>query len=442
MSLRHAGRMLFAWSAVLGTCTLLGGCQSTSVGSLLSQHDTSRPQFAGQQPVLTPGMQLDWSIQTSHESPGLIKSGRSAVGPDGTIALGPYGTCKVGGLTPAQASRVIERQLAGYVRGPSVAVRLVTPDGATAQDVAWRPASKAARATSAPIQTVSAKQPARTVVFQAMEEPAPKPGTIPMPREVAPGSHDVMMAAPVVTLPAAPPAPDELKRVLLPAYVIGPPDVLQIESLKGKPGQPIRGPHLVRPDGTIGLGIYGSIVVAGLTVDQAKEVIARAVHVQLNEEKITLKEVYDYISVDVLAFNSKVYYVITDNAGQGEVVQSFPVTGNETVLDAISKINGLPPVASKRHIWVARRTRPEHPAVQLPVNWVGITQGGETATNYQIFPGDRVYVQSDRFYTFDRNLAKVLSPIERLFGASLLGSQTVNSIRSGAISGGTGGVVR
>ena len=45
--------------------------------------------------------------------------------------------------------------------------------------------------------------------------------------------------------------------------------------------------------------------------------------------------------------NSKVYYIITDGAGSGEQVFRFPVTGSETVLDAISQIGGLPPVSSK-----------------------------------------------------------------------------------------------
>src|SRR5206468_5629499 len=57
---------------------------------------------------------------------------------------------------------------------------------------------------------------------------------------------------------------------------------------------------------------------------------------------------------------------------------------------------GLPPVASKCHIWVARPTPIEVCQEQtLPVDWCGITQRGETATNYQILPGDRIYVQSN-----------------------------------------------
>ena len=59
------------------------------------------------------------------------------------------------------------------------------------------------------------------------------------------------------------------------------------------------------------------------------------------------------LSVDVVAYNSKVYYIITQGAGLGDNVRRLPVTGNETVLDAISQINGLSQVSSK-NIWIAR----------------------------------------------------------------------------------------
>src|SRR5262249_10335809 len=126
--------------------------------------------------------------------------------------------------------------------------------------------------------------------------------------------------------PGPPPGPpSELKRVTLPTYVIGVTDMLQIDSLEGLKTQPVHGPHLVRPDGTVGLGIYGEAYVAGQTIDQARVSIAQAIVSKLRREPgpkgetgKTLKDVYDGLSVDVLAYNSKVYYVITDGAGYGD----------------------------------------------------------------------------------------------------------------------------
>ncbi len=186
--------------------------------------------------------------------------------------------------------------------------------------------------------------------------------------------------------------------------------------------QQTRGEHLVRPDGTIGLGIYGSVYVTGMTLAQAKFAIEKHLSQFMADPEISL---------DVFAYNSKVYYVIFDGGGYGEQVYIFPSTGNETVLDAIGRIYGLPPVASKRRIWVARPAPSCVGCFQiLPVDWRAITRGAQTETNYQIFPGDRIYVEADCLIHLDNALAKILAPIERVFGVTLLGASTVQSIRN------------
>ena len=82
------------------------------------------------------------------------------------------------------------------------------------------------------------------------------------------------------------------------------------------------------------------------------------------------------------------YYLVTDSAGKGEQVTAFPATGSETVLDVVPKAEGT----AKRTIWIAR-TLAGQPEQILPVDWKAITQLGRTRTNYQILPGDRVYVK-------------------------------------------------
>ncbi len=186
--------------------------------------------------------------------------------------------------------------------------------------------------------------------------------------------------------------------------------------------QPMRGEHLVRQDGTIRLGTYGSVYVAGLTLAEAKCAVERhlAQFVQGPE-----------IALDVFACNSKVYYVIYDGAGFGQQVFRLPITGNETVLDAISSVACLPALAPKKCIWVARPAPCDSPCVQiLPVDWRAITTAGSTCTNYQIFPGDRIYVASQPSITVNNTIAKLLAPIERLFGVPLLGAATVSTIRT------------
>jgi protein involved in polysaccharide export with SLBB domain len=172
-----------------------------------------------------------------------------------------------------------------------------------------------------------------------------------------------------------------------------------------------------------------------MTLDEAREVIQDHLSRRIKREKLQ-------VSVDVVAYNSKVYYVITDGGGYGEQVYRFPITGSETVLDAIGQIYGLPAVASKRHIWLARRSPGQNcpPDQILPVDWCAITQRGITTTNYQVLPGDRIYVQADCWITLDTVVGRVLAPFERIMGAILLTSETINSIkgRTGGSGGGGG----
>src|SRR5262249_53141465 len=77
----------------------------------------------------------------------------------------------------------------------------------------------------------------------------------------------------------------------------------------------------------------------------------------------------------------------------GEQVQRFPCHGNETVLDAVAQVAGLPKVASRCRMWVARPAGPDNPCQVLPVDWKAITQRGAAATNYSLMAGDRIYVE-------------------------------------------------
>jgi protein involved in polysaccharide export with SLBB domain len=302
------------------------------------------------------------------------------------------------------------------------------------------------RSSAPSAQTQQGGPPAARPTNQPPENAFPAPSPKPPLRRPAEPTAAPRLAPPMVeTLPVARPmgpivsglgpcqVPQECSKISLPTYIIEPPDVLLIESTQSLRDQPIRGQHLVRPDGTIGMGIYGSVYVAGMTLEQAQAAIVAQVSTRV--QRLDARDLY----VDVLAYNSKVYYVITDGGGYGEQVLRFPITGNETVLDAISQIAGLPAVASKKQIWLARPVPGDcHQHQILPVDWLAITQGAVTATNYQILPGDRVYVMADRWITFDSRVAKVLSPFTRMLGFTLLGAETVQTIRN-RNGGGNGG---
>ncbi len=184
--------------------------------------------------------------------------------------------------------------------------------------------------------------------------------------------------------------------------------------------QQIVGEHLVGLDGTVNLGTYGSVYVTGMTLADARQVIEQHLSQFLEDPKISL---------DIFSYNSKVYYVILEGGGQGDRVQRFPVTGNETVLDAISNIGGLTPFSSKA-IWIARPAPAGMACDQvLPVNWKDVTRGGSTATNYQVLPGDRIFISENRLVALDASLERLTRPFERMFGFTALGAQTIQSLQ-------------
>ena len=186
--------------------------------------------------------------------------------------------------------------------------------------------------------------------------------------------------------------------------------------------QQVRGEHLVRQDGTISLGSYGCVYVAGLTLAQAKVAIERHLCQYLLDPEIT---------VDVLAYNSKFYYVITDGAGFGQQVYRFPITGKETVLDAINNIGGLPPVASPQKIWVARpgaggRGLLADPAGGLAGHHPGRGDGDELPAVPRR-PG--LCEQRSVPEGGQRDGQVLFAPIQRMLGVAVYGASLANSFR-------------
>lgn len=190
--------------------------------------------------------------------------------------------------------------------------------------------------------------------------------------------------------------------------------------------QEISGEHLVGPDGTVTLGSYGSVMVVGMTLSQVKQAIEYHLSQFLDSPEV---------AVSVFSYNSKVYYLITQGGGMGDGVYRFPITGNDTVLDAVAQINGLEPVSSKK-IWIARPSPCSNACQILEVDWHGITAMAQANTNYQILPGDRVFVAEDKLVAFDTALSKLIAPVERVMGFSILGASTATRFSGNVLKGG------
>jgi polysaccharide biosynthesis/export protein len=181
---------------------------------------------------------------------------------------------------------------------------------------------------------------------------------------------------------------------------------------------PVTGEYLIGPDGTINLRQYGTLYVAGKTITE--------IRTDLNKH---LARYFDSpeASVEVRQFNSKVFYVITEGAGMGDNIRRVPITGSDTVMDALSAVNGLSQLSGKT-VWVARPAPGGFGCEQiLPVDYEAITHGASAATNYQIMPGDRVFVAEDNMIAANTWLNKMTAPIEKLLGVVSLGTSTARS---------------
>ncbi len=310
--------------------------------------------------------------------------------------------------------------------------------------------------------------------------------------------------------PADTAIPSELAKVTLPAYRIEPPDVISIDIVKMVPlppyrletfdalavnvlgtllDQPINGVYLVNAEGSVDLGpAYGTVRVAGMTVDEAKKAIVnhlqqilkapevscqlaqasamqpisgnylvapdgnvnlrkygliRVAGMTVPEAKLAIEkhltQFFDSpsVTVDVAGYNSKFYYIVTQGANQGDRIHRVPYTGNETVLDAICQTGGISQQSST-NIWIARPAPNGNQCAQVfPISWDEIVQDGATGTNYQIFPGDRVFIGEDRSIAASNFMRKVQAPFEAFFGFISLGSSAVRNLQNLGVRNGT-----
>jgi RNA polymerase sigma factor (sigma-70 family) len=189
-------------------------------------------------------------------------------------------------------------------------------------------------------------------------------------------------------------------------YIVEPPDLVLVEVLEALPGRPISGERLVRPDGRISLGFYGEVYVAGLTPREIKEKVVLHLSKYLNDESLGL-ETHDVESkritkvkpadsdrvfVDVTAYSSKFFYV------QGEFNEPgrFPLTGRETVLDAINLAGGLTPAADHTYLSLLRPNPSGGLNFNITIQPDSVTQGADPAANRTLQPGDRLVAFRDK----------------------------------------------
>jgi len=178
--------------------------------------------------------------------PGRPITGERVVRTDGTISLGFYGDLSVAGLNRNQIKVKLLEKLRNYL-SDSILGLYGFKDG----KVVAIPRVDSNRVYIDDQPNLPARPP-------AAQEPATKSAATTMPPSVSR------------------PIPVKVGQTLV------------IEVLEALPGRPISGERVVRTDGTVGLGFYGDVAVAGLTREQIKVKVIELLRAKLSDEQLGL----------------------------------------------------------------------------------------------------------------------------------------------------------
>ena len=170
------------------------------------------------------------------------------------------------------------------------------------------------------------------------------------------------------------------------------PEVKAPAEKRGEEPPPAEGETLPgRPTSRIDRGrIQGRAKLAGLRAEAQPEALVEPEEEAPPPHKIVTVHPADSdrVLVDVASYNSKVYFVLGDFASPGRM----PITGRETVIDAIQHAGGFLPTSDLRSLVLVRPGVAGQPAKTYPIDYEAIVLKGERQLNYQVFAGDRIVI--------------------------------------------------
>ena len=332
-------------------------------------------------------------VEVVEALPGRPISGERLVRPDGMISLGFYGDVHVRGLTTTQAKVKIVHHLRKFLRDDVLGLRSNLDHTADVE-----PLPKPGTRVSVPIPKAEENPPMEKPAIEGT--PAPEAPKIDKPIEPPPASH----------------AQTKRKRPVPSARV------------SRKPRQSLRLRRIVAKtqDGKPASEVEARLAQPDPKVEAEPEDTVEFVYIDPAD---TVR-----VFVDVVSFNSTVYYVQGDVGTPGRL----PFTGKETVLDAMIYAGGLVPTAEPTDVHLYRPARGDKPAKDFPIDFTAI-QKGESKANLQIFPNDRLIVGRNPIVKKTIDMDRASAPINTVLNSALMYSFAVRSLGAGSgdISGTT-----
>jgi len=157
-------------------------------------------------------------------------------------------------------------------------------------------------------------------------------------------------------------------------YVIGPGDALDIVLWKEPT---LSGPVKVRPDGFITLPLINEIQTLGMTTGQLRKIL---------EDKYREFVASPFVTIRVAGITSSEIFLI----GQVNKAGAYPATGNDTILQLLTRAGGLSIFAERHDIKVVRREGGK--VTEFIVDYDAIVNKGDLRQDILLRPGDRIFV--------------------------------------------------
>ena len=157
-------------------------------------------------------------------------------------------------------------------------------------------------------------------------------------------------------------------------YVIGPGDSFSVQVWKEPT---LSGSVTVRPDGFVTLPLINEIQVVGLTTGQLRKVL---------EQKYKEFTTDPFVTISVGGISSAEVFLIGSGTGRNG---AFPLKGNESILQLITRMGGLGIFADRSNIRIVRRNGSK--ITEYVVDYDAIIKG-DLKQDLLLRPGDRVII--------------------------------------------------
>ena len=183
-------------------------------------------------------------------------------------------------------------------------------------------------------------------------------------------------------------------------YTLGPTDIIEISVLRHPE---VSGEYLINNEGKIQYEFVGDIEIAGLTKEEAKELIVDQLSTYIISPEVTLK---------ITGYNSKLVYVYGEVAQPGKIfMRGDTITVREALL-----ASGLPLLSAStkkgKLITPSEDGKPE----EKTINIHALLYEGDLRENLVMRPGDTLYVPPTFLSKTMRAIQPITAPVSNAAG--------------------------